>query len=243
MSPAPGRRPPSILESFNVAFEGVIHVLRTQRNMRIHFLIAAAVLIAALEFGVEKLELIALLISICFVLVAEMINSALEAAIDVASTSFDPMAKLAKDIAAGAVLIAAVNATAVGYLVFSGQVADRSSRFLDRLSNAPSELTLVALVLTILLVIGMKAWTGRGSPLRGGLPSGHAAVAFAGWMAVTLILNDSGHRFLISSLTLIMALLVAQTRVEAGVHSPVEVGSGALLGALVTLALFQLFSP
>ena len=138
MSPAPGRRPPSILESFNVAFEGVIHVLRTQRNMRIHFLVAAAVLIAALEFGVEKLELIALLISICFVLVAEMINSALEAAIDVASTSFDPMAKLAKDIAAGAVLIAAVNATAVGYLVFSGQVADRSSRFLDRLSNAPS---------------------------------------------------------------------------------------------------------
>ena len=75
------------------------------------------------------------------------------------------------------------------------------------------------------------------------MPSGHAAVAFAGWMAVTLILNDSGHRFLISSLTLIMALLVAQTRVEAGVHSPVEVGSGALLGALVTLALFQLFSP
>jgi len=243
MSPAPGRRPPSILESFNVAFEGVIHVLRTQRNMRIHFLVAAAVLIAALEFGVEKLELIALLISICFVLVAEMINSALEAAIDVASTSFDPMAKLAKDIAAGAVLIAAVNATAVGYLVFSGQVADRSSRFLDRLSNAPSGLTLVALVLTILLVIGMKAWTGRGSPLRGGLPSGHAAVAFAGWMAVTLILNDSGHRFLISSLTLIMALLVAQTRVEAGVHSSLEVGSGALLGALVTLALFQLFSP
>ncbi len=78
-----------------------------------------------------------------------MVNTAIEAAVDVASTSFDPMAKLAKDIAAGAVLIAAVNAVAVGYLVFSGPVADRSSRFLDRLSNAPAELTLVALVLTI----------------------------------------------------------------------------------------------
>jgi len=243
MSPAPGRKPPSILESFNVAFEGIIHVLRTQRNMRIHFLIAAAVLVAALSFGVNKLELIALLISICFVLVAEMLNSALEAAVDVASTSFDPLAKLAKDIAAGAVLIAAVNAVAVGYLVFSGQVADRSSRFLDRLSNTPSELTLIALVLTILVVIATKAWTGRGTPLRGGLPSGHAAIAFAGWMAVTLILSDSGHRFLISSLTLIMALLVAQTRVESGVHTSLEVGSGALLGALVTLALFQLFAP
>jgi diacylglycerol kinase (ATP) len=238
----PRRRPPSILESFNFAFEGVIHVLRTQRNMRIHFLLAAGVLIAALAFDVGKLELIALLLAICFVLVAEMINTAVEAAVDVASTSFDPMAKLAKDIAAGAVLISAVNALAVGYLVFSGEVADRSSEFLDRLSNAPAELTLIALVLTLLLVIATKAFTGRGTPLHGGLPSGHAALAFAGWMAVTLVLDDSGHRFLVSSLTFIMALLVAQTRVESGVHSSVEVGSGALVGALTTLVLFQLFA-
>jgi diacylglycerol kinase (ATP) len=67
-------------------------------------------------------------------------------------------------------------------------------------------------------VIATKAYTGRGTPLRGGLPSGHAAVAFAGWMAATLVIGDS-HRFLISSLTFIMALLVAQTRVESGVHS------------------------
>jgi diacylglycerol kinase (ATP) len=237
----PRRRPPSILESFNFAFEGVIHVLRTQRNMRIHFLLSAGVLIAALAFDVQRMELIALLIAICFVLVSEMINTAVEAAVDVASTAFDPMAKLAKDIAAGAVLISAVNAVAVGYLVFSGEVADKSSRFLDRLSRAPAEVTLIALVLTILLVIATKAFTGRGTPLRGGLPSGHAAVAFAGWMAVTLVLDDSGHRFLVSSLTFIMALLVAQTRVESGVHSSLEVGYGALLGSLTTLVLFQVF--
>ena len=236
------RRPPSIVESFNFALEGIIHVLRTQRNMRIHFLAALLVLIAALWSGVDKLELIALLLSISFVLIAEMINTAVEASVDVATTSFDPLAKLAKDIAAGAVLIATVNAVAVGYLVFSGQVAERSSNFLDRLSNAPAEVTLIALVVTTIVVIGTKAMTGRGTPLRGGLPSGHAAVAFAGWMAVTLVLVDSGHRFLISSLTFIMALLVAQTRVESGVHSSVEVGYGAVLGSLVTLVLFQLFS-
>jgi diacylglycerol kinase (ATP) len=233
-------RPPSIVESFNFAFEGVIHVLRTQRNMRIHFLVAVIVLVWALFAGVTKLELIALLLAISFVLIAEMVNTAIEAAIDVATTSFDPMAKLAKDIAAGSVLIASVNAIAVGYLVFSGEVADRSSRFLDRLSNAPAELTLVALVITILLVIATKALTGRGTPLRGGLPSGHAALAFAGWMAITLVLDDSGHRFLISTLAFVMALLVAQTRVESGVHSFVEVTYGALLGSLVTLALFQI---
>ena len=172
------RRAQSLLESFNFAFEGIIHVLRTQRNMRIHFLAAVIVL---------------------------------------------------------------VTAVAIGYLVFSGQVADRSSRLLDRLRDAPAQVTLIALVLTIIVVIGTKAYTGRGTPLRGGLPSGHAAVAFAGWMAATYIISDS-HRFLISSLTFIMALLVAQTRVESGVHSALEVTYGGFLGALITLVVFQVLA-
>jgi diacylglycerol kinase (ATP) len=199
------------------------------------------VLVTGLWIGVSKLELIALLLAIAFVFITEMINSALEQAIDVATTSFDPLAKLAKDIAAGAVLIATVNAVAIGYLVFSGEVADRSTRLLERLRDAPAKLTLIALVLTILIVIATKAFTGRGTPLRGGLPSGHAAVAFAGWMAATYVVGGDD-RFLISSIALVMALLVAQTRIEAGVHSPVEVAYGGLLGALVTLVVFQLFS-
>ena len=69
-------RPPSLLDSFNYAFEGIIHVLRTQRNMRIHFVIAVIVLVVAVFADVTKLELIALLMAIAFVLVAEMINSA-----------------------------------------------------------------------------------------------------------------------------------------------------------------------
>ncbi|MBA2569022.1 MAG: diacylglycerol kinase [Actinobacteria bacterium] len=236
------RRAPSIHESFNFAFEGIIHVLRTQRNMRLHFAIATAVLIAALWTGVDKIELIALLLAISFVLIAEMINTALEAGIDVATTSFDPLAKLAKDISAGAVLIATVNAVAIGYLVFSDQVVNRSSRIIERLRDAPAELTLVALVLTIIVVIAIKAYTGRGTPLRGGLPSGHAAIAFGGWMAITNVVGDTTHWFLISSLAFLMALLVAQTRVESGVHSLLEVVYGAVLGALAVLVIFQVFA-
>ena len=235
------RRAPTLIDSFNFAFEGIIHVLRTQRNLRIHFGIAFAVLVFALIVDVTKMELIALLISVTFVLIAEMLNTAVEAAIDIATTSFDPMAKLAKDIAAGAVLIAAINAIAVGYIVFSGKVADRSANLLDRLRHEPSELTLVALVLTIIIVIATKAYTGRGTPLRGGVPSGHAAVAFAGWMAATYTAGQD-HRFLVSSIALIMAFLVAQTRVESGVHSALEVAYGALVGALATLVVFQVFS-
>jgi diacylglycerol kinase (ATP) len=233
------RSRPSVIESFNFAIEGVIHVLRTQRNMRIHFGAAVVVIVVAVAVGVSKIELIVLLLSIAFVLIAEMINTAIEGTIDAATTSFDPMAKLAKDISAGAVLIASVNAVAVGYLVFAGKAADKTADVLDRVRNAPAEISLVALVLTVIIVIATKAWTGRGTPLRGGLPSGHAAVAFAGWMAATYIVNDT-HRFVVSALTFIMALLVAQTRVESGVHSALEVAYGGALGALVTLSVFQL---
>jgi diacylglycerol kinase (ATP) len=209
--------------------------------MRIHFAIAFVVLIAALVTGVAKMELIALLLAIAFVLIAEMVNTAIEGSIDVATTSFDPMAKLAKDIAAGAVLIATVTAVAIGYLVFADRLRDPSLRLLDGLRDAPFELTLIALVLTIMLVIGAKAYTGRGTPLRGGLPSGHAAIAFGGWMAVTYLLGSARYWFLISTVTFIMALLVAQTRIEAGVHSLLEVFLGGVLGALVTLVIFQVF--
>jgi diacylglycerol kinase (ATP) len=235
----PGRAP-SLLDSFNYAFEGIIHVLRTQRNMRIHFMVAAGVLIAAVAIGVARMELIALLLAIAFVLIAEMINTAIEGAVDVSTTSFDPNAKLAKDIAAGAVLIATVTAVAVGYLVFSERIADRSSRLLERLSNAPAELTLVVLVLTVIAVIATKAFMGSGTPLRGGFPSGHAGLAFAGWMAITLLVDEQ--RFFVSSVAFVLALLVAQTRVEAGIHSALEVFWGALLGSLTALVVIQVFA-
>jgi diacylglycerol kinase (ATP) len=236
-----GRRRISLLESFNYAVEGIIHVLRTHRNMRIHFAAAAIVLVLALWVGVSRLELVVLLLAIAFVLIAEMVNSAIEAAIDVATSSFDPLAKLAKDIAAGAVLIASINAIAVGYLVFSGHVSESSTGFLDRLRDAPIKITIIALILVIILVIGTKAISGRGTPLRGGLPSGHAAIAFAAWMAVTLTIGPSEHRFFVSTMMFAVAVLVAHTRIESGVHSTLEVVYGGALGAAVTLIVFQLF--
>jgi len=160
----------------------------------------------------------------------------------VATSSFDPLAKLAKDIAAGAVLIASINAVAVGYLVFSGQVQESGDNIVDRLRDAPAKLTIIALAIVVILVIATKALTGRGTPLRGGLPSGHAAVAFAAWMAVTQMLDPTEHRFLISMIMLGVASLVAYSRIETGIHSALEVVYGGLLGAGVTLLVFQVFA-
>jgi len=184
------RRTPRILQSLNWAFEGVIHVLRSERNMRIHFAVATIVLVLAFSYGVTKLELMALLVAISFVLIAEMVNTAIEATIDLSATSFDPLAKTAKDIAAGAVLIASVNAVVIGYLVFADRLSRPSSRLVERLREAPSNLTLIALILVILIVIASKALTGRGTPLSGGLPSGHAALAFGGFTSIAFIVEE-----------------------------------------------------
>lgn len=235
------RRTPAVLQSLNWAFEGVIHVLRTQRNMRIHFAVATGVLVLAFSYGVTKLELMALLVAISFVLIAEMVNTAIEATIDLATTSFDPLAKVAKDIAAGAVLIAAVNALVVGYLVFADRLSEPSSRLVTRVRDAPINLTLIALILTVLIVIASKALTGRGTPLSGGFPSGHAALAFGGWTAITFIVDES-ERVVVSFVALIMAFLVAQTRVESGIHSVSEVVLGGVIGTLVTMILFQVLA-
>jgi diacylglycerol kinase (ATP) len=231
------RRTPAVFQSFNYAFEGVIHALRTQRNMRIHFAIAAGVLVLAFIYDVTRLELIALMIAIAFVLIAEMVNTAVEATIDLSTPSFDPLAKVAKDLAAGAVLIAAINAVAVGYLVLADRLANPSAELVNALGDAPINLTVIALVLTLIVVIAVKAATGRGTPLSGGLPSGHAALAFGGWTAITFTVEE--HRVAISFVALVMALLVSQSRVESGIHTPLEVALGAVIGTLVTLIIFQ----
>jgi len=233
------KRPHSLLVSFNYAIEGVIHVLRRERNMRVHFALATVVLVLSFAYDVTRVELMALLISISFVLMAEMINTAVEEMIDVSTEGYDPRAKIAKDVAAGAVLIAAVSAATVGYLVFVDRIRNPTYHLINEVRAIPTNLTIIALALTVIAVITVKALTGRGAPLRGGLPSGHAAVAFACWAAITFVLADFQHRVLISTLAFVMAFLVAQTRVEAGIHSTVEVAFGGLLGTLVTLLLFQ----
>lgn len=231
----------STLKSFTWAFEGIVYVLRTQRNMKIHFAVALVVIIGSLFFELSRVELVALLLTVSFVLVMEMINTAIEAAIDTFGTAFDPMAKIAKDVAAGAVLIAALNAIAVGYLIFFDRLEEPSQTLVRLVRQSPMHLSVIALVLVLLLVIIAKAVTHGGTPFRGGMPSGHSAVAFAGWTAITFIAASLNHGMLISLLALLMAVLVAQSRVESGVHSLMEVIIGAALGILVTTFFFQLW--
>jgi diacylglycerol kinase (ATP) len=232
----------AFIAALNYAFEGVVHVVRTERNMQIHIVATVVVLLGALWVGVTREELLALIFAATLVIVAEMFNTAVEAAIDVATSSFDPRAKIAKDVAAGAVLITAVCALAVAYVVFVDRIRDPSGDVVRQVRESPLHLSVIALFLVVIAVIAIKAWSGRGEPLRGGLPSGHAAIAFGCWAAIVFVTSTYAHAVLIGTLAFVMAALVAQSRVEAGIHSVIEVIYGAVVGVLVTLIVFQAYS-
>jgi diacylglycerol kinase (ATP) len=233
----------NLLSSFNWAFEGIVHALRSERNMQIHFAIAAAVLVAALFFALTRLEVVALLVAISFVLITEMINTALENVIDLITTEHDPRVKVAKDVAAGAVLVSAVNAIAVAYLVFYDNLISVPYTVLSKVRSSPIDVMVVALVIVILSAVALKAVTGRGTAFRGGLPSVHAAIASAAWVALTFVAANTGYALPISAIALLLAVLVAQSRVQAGIHSVLEVAAGAALGIVVTLVLFRVWYP
>jgi len=237
------RRRGNLLTSFNYAFDGIVHALRHERNMWIHFAISALVLIAALFFALTRVEVIALLVAISFVLITEMFNTAIEHVVDLVTDEDDPRARIAKDVSAGAVLVAAVNAVAVAYLVFYDKITSVPYTILSKLRGSPIDVTVIALFIVILVAIALKALTHRGTAFHGGLPSVHAALAFAAWVAVTFVAAGTTFALPISAITLFLAALVAQSRVQAKIHTVTEVAVGAALGIAVTALLFRIWYP
>jgi diacylglycerol kinase (ATP) len=209
--------------------------------MRFHVLASAVVLVLSLLVGVSKVELAVLVLVIVAVLVVEMLNTALEFAVDMITREYHPLAKLAKDVSAGAVLVSSLGAVVVGYLILGDDLGPFTLETLHRVRTYPAHLTFVAIVLVTVLVLLGKALTRSPSLFRGGMPSAHAAVAFAGWVAASFVAADGRFAGLISLITLLMALLVCQSRVEGGIHTPLQVATGAALGSLLTVAVFQLF--
>lgn len=111
-------RAPTLLASFRYAFAGIRYLLWTQRNARIHVVITLAAVALGLVLRIERGDWLALALITGLVFVAEGFNTALEAVVDLASPGYHPLAKIAKDVAAGTVLLAAIAAVAVGMLVF-----------------------------------------------------------------------------------------------------------------------------
>lgn len=230
----PPVRPKSALESFKYAVDGILDVFRTQKHMRFHFVTVVLVLLVALMFGLDKKDILILLFTISLVLMAEMFNTAIEAVVDLVTQTYHPLAKFAKDAAAGAVLLATGTAVLVGCLLFLGdQTFSRLSGMRIQGPDSLMKVLLTGIILLVLVTI-IKVLGSRGKLLKGGICSGHAAAGF--FLASTILYFSKDA--LAAIVGVIMALLIAQSRVEAKIHTIQEVVTGALLAMLLTAFVY-----
>ena len=227
-------KPTGVWASFNCAIEGILWAARTQRHLRYHLLVAVAVLVAALFFHVSSLEFILLVFGMVLVLFAELLNTAIEVVVDMVSPEYHPLARRAKDVAAGAVLMSCVGAAVMGYLALSNYIFPLEGNGVPLLARPSGDLAVVSVLTVTILVVLLKSRGNQGSPLHGGMPSGHAAFAFS--IATSVLL--SGYGRILSLLVLALAIMVSQSRVYLKIHSLSEVLAGALLGVATTALLY-----
>ncbi|GFO61797.1 diacylglycerol kinase [Geomonas silvestris] len=230
-------KPTRFIESVNCAIEGILYTVRTQKHMRRHFAAALVVMTAALLVRVSPMEFMLIALAVSFVLFAELLNTAIEVVVDMISPEFHPMAKVAKDVAAGAVLVAAFGTAILGYLVLAKYLFPFHRGVLAMVGTSSEMGTIVSVIMVLITVIILKSLTGKGTPLKGGVPSGHAAVAFS--IATSISFNTQDP--LTSLLCFVLAVMVSHSRLLLQIHSTREVVMGALTGTLVTVAVTSVF--
>lgn len=225
------------IRSANNAIEGILHAAKTQRHLRYHLVTAAAVLVLSFVLGINKTEFMIISIAIILVLFAEMINTAIEYVVDIVSPEQSEKARMAKDVAAGAVLITAFGAVVLGCVILFPYLSRVFETGIYIVKHSEEDIALISVIIVLILVVVFKAYFGRGHPLRGGMPSGHAAIAFSVWMTITYVTES----FIASLLCFMLAIIIAQSRVMAKIHTPLEVTFGAVIGAGITFVLFSIF--
>lgn len=224
---------------FRVAMNGIVFTFRTQRHMRFHLFVVIVVIVLGMFIDLSLREMLVLLFTISLVLVAEMFNSAIEATVDLVSPNYHPLAKFAKDIAAGAVLITTMIALIVGGLLIFGEnrwEAIKINLTTEGIGLGPlPRLFLGGAVLFFTIVIG-KGIGKRGKVLQGGLVSGHAAYGFFCAIAIVFLTQNA----LASAIAIFLAAMIAQSRYEARYHSVFELSLGAGVGTILALLVFGL---
>ena len=232
----------TVTDSFAHAMAGLVHAFRTQRHMRAHLVIIAIVVGAALFLDLSAVELLIVFFTIALVIATELLNTAAEMAVDLFTPQYHPVARIIKDIAAGAVLVASANAVVVGCVIFlrPGRWEKRMGDIVtgSRMPGDDEQFLLVAsgMAFLALCIILIKGMTHRGTVLSGGVVSGHSALAFFVATSVLFLTGSWG----IAGLAFALAVLISQSRVQGGIHSLEESVIGAILGTAVGTLVFTL---
>lgn len=233
-------KPKNWLESLNCAIEGVIYAFKTQRHIRYHYVMATVALLLSLYLRLPVLEFVLFAMAIVILLFAEMMNTAIEEAVNLIEDKHNIFAKNAKDVAAGAVLISGFGVLIMLYMIFSKYLYVPIGSYLREAKMWTGHIAVITLLLVLIAVIFFKATIGKGkgSPLHGGMPSGHAALSFSMATAITLLTLEP----MVAILAYIMAAMVSHSRLIANIHTRFEIVMGGLLGLGLTLLIFEIFA-
>jgi diacylglycerol kinase (ATP) len=226
------------IKSANFAIEGILHGTKTQRHLRYHFYSAAGILILCYILGISRNDFLLIAIMVILVLVAELFNTAIETMVDILSPEHSEKARIAKDVAAGAVLTTAFGAAVIGYIILLPYIREGFHTGFRIAKHSGEDISIMAVILVLILVVITKAYLGKGTPFRGGIPSGHSALAFSIWVGVSYTTGNA----LASLLCFVLAAVIAASRVTSRIHTVWEVVLGGAMGASLTFLLFQVFS-
>lgn len=233
----------NFFEAWGNATNGIIYSATTQRNIRIQLVLAVIVMVLSLFYGLNTAEFLCLLFAVFMVIFAELINTAIETVVDLFVDVYHPKAKISKDVAAGAVVLAACNAIVVGYFIFFKEenLKAVSDSIFNNMVKSPMHLAFVAIMLVVIAVISMKAGcskkTERGELVKEGfVPSGQSAIAFAALTAIWLNSKD----IVTFTLALILSILVVENRVGSNARTKAEIVFGACMGVLIVLLIYGL---
>lgn len=233
----------NFFEAWGNATNGIIYSATTQRNIRIQLVLAVIVMVLSLFYGLNTAEFLCLLFAVFMVIFAELINTAIETVVDLFVDVYHPKAKISKDVAAGAVVLAACNALVVGYFIFFKEenLKAISDSIFNNMVKSPMHLAFVAIMLAVIAVISMKAGcskkTERGELVKEGfVPSGQSAIAFAALTAIWLNSKD----IVTFTLALILSILVVENRVGSNARTKAEIVFGACMGVLIVLLIYGL---
>jgi len=229
----------TLLESSRNAVDGLLHVLRCDWHMRFICLLGAGVMLLGALARVSRLEVMLLTMAICLVAMAEIINRAIEIVVDMVRPSYHPMAKVAKDVGSAGVLAAIIFGVIVVVGVF---INTERLQVLQGIGDRPPphflHVGLVGIVTVVSAIILGKVWGGHGRLTRGGLVSAHSALGFFCFITIWFLTPD----IVVRGLALALAVLVAQSRVEAGIHSVREVLIGVVVALVVGAGLYGILA-
>ncbi len=233
----------NFIEAWNNAVNGIIYAATTQRNIRIQLVLAVIIMMLSLFYGLNTTEFLCLVFAVFMVIFAEMINTAIETVVDLFVDVYHPKAKIAKDVAAGAVVLAACNALVVGYFIFFNKenIKAISDSIFNNMVKSPQHLAFVAILLVIIAVIAIKASCSRkkqrGELIKEGfVPSGQTAIAFAALTAIWINSRD----IITFSLALVLSVLIAGNRLYNNARTKAEVAFGACMGILIVILVYGL---